>query len=327
MNPLIHILIFIVVLLTYIHIVHQYKTSEDLEIYEFDYTDNSYLQEVCDLKQPAVFPLKPVNPTFFDTINTDVLDGLSNYDVKVKESEDYWKEDVDNVDYILLPFQSSQTLMKTDTHRNYISENNDSFIEESGLYSQFKTNDVFLKPYTTVHTTYDILSGSENAATPFRYHTNNRYFISVNSGKIHVKLTPWKSSRYLYPNKDYENYEFFSPINVWKPQRKYFHEVDKIKYLEFDVNVGNVLYIPSYWWYSIQYSNDSTIVCGFTYNSPMNYIANSKDIALYYLQQSNTKTKIAKTIDLSVNTTKNEYIDVNSSEKNMEINNIESETL
>lgn len=313
MNTLIHILIFIIVLLVYVHVANQLKTSEDLEIYEFDYTDNTYLQEVCDLKQPAVFPLQPVNPGFYESVNSDVLDELSNCDVKIKESEDYWKE-MDSVDYILVPYKSSQTLIKTDTHSNYITENNDSFVEESGLYPAFKTNDELLKPSFSIHSTYDILTGSDKACTPLRYHTHNRYFLSVNSGKIRVKLTPWKSSRYLYPNKDYDSYEFYSPINVWKPQRKYFHEMDKIKYLEFDINVGSVLYVPSYWWYSIQYSNDSTIVCGFTYNTPMNYVANTKDMALYYLQQSNTKTKITKTIELPVHTAEKDIDDANSSE-------------
>lgn len=326
MNPLIHILIFIVVLLTYIHVVHQYKTSEDLEIYEFDYTDNSYLQEVCDLKQPAVFPFKSVNPTFYDTVNIDILEESTNCDVKVKESEDYWTNE-ESVDYVLLPYQTCQTLLKTDTHSNYVTENNDAFIEESGLYSQFKANDALLKPTTSIHSTYDIMTGSENAATPLRYHTNNRHFISVNSGKIHIKLTPWKSSRYLYPIKDFDNYEFRSPINVWKPQRKFFHEMDKIKFLEFDVNVGNIIYIPSYWWYSIQYSDDSTITCGFTYNTPMNYIANTKDYAFYYLQQSNTKTKITKTIDLPLHVPDNDTPAADTSDILTPDDNIQTKTL
>jgi len=218
-------------------------------------------------------------------------------------------------------------LIKTDTHSNYITENNDSFVEESGLYSAFKTNDELLKPSFNIHSTYDILTGSDKACTPLRYHTHNRYFLSVNSGKIRVKLTPWKSSRYLYPNKDYDSYEFYSPINVWKPQRKYFHEMDKIKYLEFDINVGSVLYVPSYWWYSIQYSNDSTIVCGFTYNTPMNYVANTKDMALYYLQQSNTKTKITKTIELPVHAAEKDIDDANSSEIKESITDNQTDTL
>jgi ribosomal protein L16 Arg81 hydroxylase len=91
--------------------------------------------------------------------------------------------------------------------------------------------------------------------------------------------------------------------------------MDRLKFLEFDISQGKILYIPPYWWYSIQYTSDSTFVCGFTYNSVTNYMANIKDIGLYYLQQSNTKNKITKTIkippihDISVNNDKEEEND------------------
>jgi hypothetical protein len=58
MNFLFNIIIFLLVLFLYIHITHQLKTSEDLEIYELDYTTNQHLQEVCDIKQPVLFEFK-----------------------------------------------------------------------------------------------------------------------------------------------------------------------------------------------------------------------------------------------------------------------------
>lgn len=45
MNFLITFLIFILILFLYIHINDQYKKSEDLEIYEMDYTSNMELQK------------------------------------------------------------------------------------------------------------------------------------------------------------------------------------------------------------------------------------------------------------------------------------------
>jgi hypothetical protein len=311
MNLFLHLIIFIFVLLAYIHIMREYKTSEDLEIYEFDYKDNNYLQEVCELKQPAIFSLKELAPDFYDNINTDVLDEFNNSELKIKESNDYWV-DATPIDYVLLPFQSSLNLMKTDTHSNYITEENDLFVKETELSKYYETVDQLLKPHFSINTTYDIMSGSEKSCTPFRYHTNSRSFISVNSGKIRVKLTPWKSSKYLYPIKDYDCYEFRSPINAWKPQRKFFSEMNRLKFLEFDISQGKILYIPPYWWYSIQYITDSTFVCGFTYNSVTNYMANVKDMGLYYLQQSNTKNKIIKTIDTTLinnNEPDSEYVD------------------
>jgi hypothetical protein len=317
MNALIHIFIFLIIAFLYIHVSNQYKRSEDLEIYEMDYINNNHLQEVCDIKQPVLFEYKSFNEEFFANIECEKLLEKGSFDIKVKENDDYWK-DTDTVDYIVLPFQSSQSLMTTDTHAKYFTENNESFIEDSGLFSMFQTNNAFLKPSFTNITKYDIQTGSQNCVTPLRYHTDYRRFLCVGSGKISVKMTPWRSTKYLYPNEDYDNYEFFSPINVWKPQKKYFNEMDKVKFLEFDVNAGNVLYIPPYWWYSIKYSDQSeNIVAGFTYISVMNCLANLPNWVKYYAQQSNIKKRITKTLDVPVKTvtideSKNETIEISS---------------
>ena len=66
MNSLLNILIFLIVLFLYIHITHQLKTSEDLEIYELDYIDNTHLQEVCDIKQPVLFEFNSIYPEFYE---------------------------------------------------------------------------------------------------------------------------------------------------------------------------------------------------------------------------------------------------------------------
>jgi hypothetical protein len=49
------ILIFLTIIFLYIHIMAQFKKSEDLEIYEMDYSTNQNLQETCSVKQPVLF--------------------------------------------------------------------------------------------------------------------------------------------------------------------------------------------------------------------------------------------------------------------------------
>jgi len=265
-----------------------------------DYSSNDHLQEVCEIKQPVLFEYKSIHSEFFSKVSYDTLseNQFSNIDIKVKDINDYWSSD-EAIDYIILPFQTGTNLLRTDPASKYFTENNEDFLEESGLFSLFKDNDTFIKPYFTATSQYDICTGSKNTVTPLRYHTGYRQYLCVNTGKISVKMTPWKSTKLLYPTKDFENYEFRSPINVWKPQKKYIHEMDKIKFLEFDVLEGNMLFIPPYWWYSIKYtSDDDTLVSGFTYHTIMNCVANSPDIAKYYLQQYNIKKRITKTLDL-----------------------------
>ena len=298
MNAFFHIFLFIFILFLYIHIINQYKTGEDLEIYEMDYMSNAQLQEVCSIKQPVLFQYKSVHPDLFDALDNENLGVLDAHDVKVKDARDYFKDEgCDSVDYTVMPYRSAETLMKTDTKSSYFIENNHSLPDDAGLLQVFQTNDELLKPPMTVITKYDILSGAKNTCTPIRYHNNERFILCVITGKITIKMTPWKSSKYLYQNKDYDMYEFWSPINVWKPQRKYFTEMDKLKFLEFDVNAGYAVCIPPYWWYSIKYDNNpDTIVTSFTYNTVMNCIANIPDTCIYFMQQQNIKKRTTKTI-------------------------------
>lgn len=293
MEFVISFIIFIIILFLYLHVVSQYKKSEDLEIYEMDYVNNRELQEVCDIKQPILFEYKSIYPEFFDSMNTSVLENTHNYDVKVKDSNDYFvKPDTSSVDYIVLPFHSACKLMKSDSSSHYFSEGNDDFLMETKYDDIYKNVDSFLKPAFVVQTKYDICFGAKDTVTPLRYHKNHRQFFIVTEGKIHIKMTPWKSSKYLHPIKDYDNYEFRSPINVWNPQEKYLNEMDKIKFLEFDVKAGYVVYIPQYWWYSIKYSNnEDTIGCEFIYNSAVNVLANIPDWILYFIQQQNIQKK------------------------------------
>lgn len=297
MNTFLSLLIFLLVLFVYIHITHQLKTSEDLEIYELDYTTNKDLQEICDVKQPVLFEFNSIFPEFFENITFDTLTNYETYDVKVKDINDYWKSD-ESVDYLVLPYQSAQSLITSDPKSSFFIENNDEFIEETGLNKHFYELDYYFKPYMNAQTKFDILTGSKNCITPLRYHTNYRQLFLVNSGKITVKMTPWKSRKYLHPIKDYDNYEFRSPVNCWNPQKQFLNDMDKTKFLEFDVNAGYVLYVPPYWWYSIKFSAEQTLVSGITHNSVMNIVSNIPNLCLYYLQQHNINKKVAKVLNI-----------------------------
>ena len=303
MSGLLNFLLFIIVLVIYIHIINQLKTSEDLEVYEMDYTNNQYLQQVCDIKQPVLFELNSISPEFFEKINENTFKNNDKEDIKIKDIRDYYKDD--NIDYIVLPASSAINLMKTDTRSNYFTENNDDFIESADLYHIFHSNDTFIKPPMSMVTKYDISTGSNGTVTPLRYHTDFRKFISVHSGKAKIKMTPWKSNKYLAPYRDFENYEFRSRVNVWNPDKAHKNNVEKLRFLEFDITPGNTLHIPPYWWYTIQFSKDNdTVITSITYNSIMNCVTNLPNWGLYYLQQTNTKTKITKTLPIDIDADK-----------------------
>lgn len=269
--------IFIVVVLLYVHIVSHFKKSQEMEIYETDYISNTEIQKVFDFKQPVLFSIQKIVPEIFDGFQ---LNGGS-HEVHVKDTKEN-----DSGNYFVLPFSSSRALIETDDKGRYFSENNYDMTEEVSD-KRFNALDDLLKPGFTIQNIRDIVYGSKNSYTPVRYTTNYRELFCVLSGKIRLKLTPYKSSKYLYPKIDYIHCETRSPVDVWNPPSQFLNEMDKLQFLEFDVPVGNVFYLPPYWFYSIKFVEDETYVYKVIYNSPMNILANSPKIVMSYLSGFN----------------------------------------
>lgn len=311
MDFLVNVFIFLAIIFLYIHIVAEYKKSEDLEIYEMDLESTEQLHEVCNVKQPVLFEYTKNVPAIFNMLTIDAImngDG-AKHEIAIKNTNDYWKpkntakstDDDYSIDSVLFPFQSSLKLLETDTKSTYLSEGNGVFLHDCGLEKTLREVDADFKPAFTISSAYDILFASKNTVTPMRYHTNSRQYIGVTHGKLQIKMAPWKYTRYLHSETDYENYEFRSKINVWNCQEKYRLDLDKVKTIEFDITKGYVLVVPPYWWYSIKfpdtYDNSAFLV---SYSTIVNSLANCTDIGRHYMQQQNITHKLTKTMKLDV---------------------------
>lgn len=302
MSTISNIILFVIVLLCYIHITEQHKKSEDLEIYEMDYNSNPELQEVCNLKQPITFVYENIDDSLINLfINNEYFKQIN--ELKVKNSNDYWSE-TDSVDFIILPTETALSLFNTDSESQYFTEGNHNLINDSNIVSFYEENDILLQPTMTSYKSYDVMFGSNGSVTPMKYHTNYRYFIYCTKGSVKVKLTPWRSKRFLHPKHDYEEYEFKSSINVWNPQPEYKEDFNKIKFVEFELHKGTMLYIPPFWWHSFKF-NENACLCNFTYNSIANCLYNIPNWALYFIQQSNIRKAITKTHNIETKTQNN----------------------
>ena len=142
--------------------------------------------------------------------------------------------------------------------------------------------------------------GSNGTHTPFRYEINYRNYFLCTEGSVQIKMAPPQSIKYLYPEYDYENFEFRSPVNPWKVQTKYAADFEKMKCLELSLTKGKIIYIPSYWWYSIQFSSNNSSIACFRYRTYVNNLAISPYISMHILQLQNIKRDVAKKISLDV---------------------------
>ena len=294
---IISLFIFCIILFFYLHIQFHLKTSNDLEIYEVEQASKDRIEEICDLRQPVLidFPTEEDEYKIINTTNKQfLLDNYPSFEVKIRNKNDVTSE----TDMCVpLPLYIAVNLFNKDTNASYFSECNIDFLQETGAIKNMSYNDDFLRPYLVSNCYYDVLFGSTNLETPFRYDLNYRNYYTVTQGSMTVKLSPPKSSKYLYPINDYENFEFKSSVNPWSPEVKYKADFDKIKCLEIILKPGKMLYIPAYWWYTFKFDENTSVSC-FKYRTYMNNIAISPNICMYALQNQNVERKIAKKIDI-----------------------------
>jgi hypothetical protein len=299
----ISIFIFCIVLFLYLHIHFHLKRSNDLEVYEIEQPSKQRLEEVCDIRQPTTFEFyndqlltqlsyQAIHTSYraFDIHIRDVSKSpttTSSLDDKTKIQQKGTEND--QVLYIPVTFKIAHEVLKKDTEMKYISEHNADFIDETGLIKIFQLNDEFLRPYMVSTCMYDILMASTGTTTPLRYEVNYRNYFLVTQGRIKILLIPPKDTRYLYPINDYDILEFRTPVNPWKVQPEYQDDFDKIKTLEVELFQGMVMFIPAYWWYSIQFIVPETSVCSFKYRTHMNTISIAPQLFLNILQNMNTK--------------------------------------
>ena len=286
------IFIFCIVLFLYLHIQYHLKTGEDLEIYTIERPSKEKLEEICDIRQPVMFDFK--NDRLLESCSLTTLeDNYGAFDIQVR---DVTNKDDNSELYLPFLLKEANNIFREDKSGKYISEKNSDFLKETGAVKNFSYNDAFLRPPLVSKCIYDFMFGSESSKTPLRYNLNYRNYYYITSGKVTLKLIPPHSSRYLYPVKDYDNFEFRSPVNIWDVQQEYKADFDKVKVLDITLEKGEIIFIPAYWWYSIKYDKISSICC-FKYRTFMNVLAISPELVLTMLQGQNIKREMVKKVD------------------------------
>ena len=169
MNIIIILLIFCIVLFLYIHIYFHLKTSNDLEVYEISNTSKSRLEEILDIRQPVIMNY---DISTFKTLNDEtLLPNYGSFDIKIRNVD---FNDSSTELYLPVILRNGIKLLTEDISGRYLTENNGDFLQETSLDKTLQSNDEFLRPYMMALNNYDLIMGSTNAITPFRYNLNYR---------------------------------------------------------------------------------------------------------------------------------------------------------
>lgn len=282
------IIVFIFILFFYIHIYHHLKTSNELEVYDIKCTTKEKLDEICDIRQPVTFR--------YET-------GLLRYSIeelcdKYPLFDVYVSRKVDGKDTVPIPLSIVEAveLLHTDKE-HYTSEYNKDFLEETTLIKEIKMKDELLRPPLVAKCEYDIMLGNKGSITPLRYNIEYRKYYYVEKGKVTIKLIPPSYSKYLSQQTNYEKIEFTSPINPWEVQEEYGNDFGRVKVLEVQLQEGDMIYIPAYWWWSIQY-NELSVLNTCAYMTTANIVSILPTYFISFLQRSNVKHVVRKTKDV-----------------------------
>ena len=312
MNPLLATVVFAVVLFIYIHIYHHVKVSNDLEVYEVESPSKERLEDICDIRQPAVFE---IDTTELDNMmNRNVVCGrYGAFDVNVRNSVDRVGTYGNTADspkqlYVPLALGAANDMLASDKSSGIFSERNSEFLAETGLINHMRHNDSLLRPHMVSRCSYDWLIGSNATRTPFRYEIDYRTYITVTEGRAIVKLAPPKCGKYLNVEKDYVNFEFRSRVDPWDPQPQFKTDFAKVKCLEIELTPGKVMYIPAYWFYSVEFERN-TSMCKFSYQTYMGSLSVIHYHTLAFLQRNNTRDKVAKAIDNTPSSTNDSILE------------------
>ena len=287
MYILINLFIFCIILFLYIHIYYHIKTSNYLEIYEVENVSKDSLEDLCNLKQPILIN----SITLLDNISIDYLSqNYNSFDIKIKNRNE---DDL----YLDMKLMTAIELFKKDISANYYSENNRDFLDETTIYKIINTSDLFLRPYNVSFIDYDLIFGSINSYTPFRYNLNCRNYFNVLSGKIEITLCPPKNHKYLYVKNNYEYLDYVSLVDINNVQNIYKNDFEKVKLLRIELTCKSLLQIPAYWFYSIKFLEAETIVCHYKYKTYMSSVSILPQLFMKFIQNNNVKTNLTKIIN------------------------------
>jgi len=257
-------------------------TSKLNEIYKYSMPTKSKIEEVCRLKQPTVFTCQKVD--FFNQYNLKNL--KENYPLKLMNVRKNTEINNEQHGYALVNTTECEKILES--NKAYYSENNHELLRGMNMDKLIeKTN--FFKPPMTWSEKHDLVLGGEGSHTPLGYSLDFREFLIPTSGEIEVKLLNPSSRDDIDIHSDYLNLEFLSSLNPWDSNNPR-QPTSSLTYLQ----VGEVLFIPSYWLSSVRFGKDAAFI-RVRYRTPLGDLANVQDHITSFLQNQNTSFKTMKT--------------------------------
>jgi len=274
-NIFINIIIFCVILILYLHIRYHLKVNNDIDVFTVNETKKENINEICKLKQPFKFVYNNIQLVKF----TDFESLFKNYgknNIYVKKYED--------TQSFPIKLETLKELFSKDASNNYISINNQLFLQETNTDKYFE-KDYNIKPNLVSNNKYDLIIGKSGSSTKLKYDLHYRNYLYVTHGKCRVKLFSPQNKKNLTVIKNYETFEYGVDKNP------FLENMDGYSGAELVLSPGEILFVPPYWFYSIMFEENTT-VCKFNYGTYMSNLSLIPEFIKHFFQKQNIKIKI-----------------------------------
>ena len=278
---IIAIIIFLILLLLYLHFRSHLKKIHTNDILYIDTSSKAQFENACNWLQPFIYNYS-ITPEE-ENYNLDYLkSNYKSYDVKLYESTNLNSYKIINLSNIGI--SNNDISFNNDTSNNdlsfnndnisYISYNNEDFLKDTDIYNNIKKNDKFLKPSYCNWSNYDIIFG-ENISTPLFSSKCNRNFFHCTENNVKCAIVSFKYSNLFDSEK--ENCHIKSNIPIFNSEKLLENnQWKKIKPIFINLNKGDCLFLPPYWHCSFNFKDKSSII-KYNYSTLMNSTIFLKD--------------------------------------------------
>jgi len=284
-NYIIGIIIFLIILLIYLHFITHLKKIHTNNTFYIDSASKTQFENACNSLQPFIYNYS-INPEE-ENYNLKYLQtNFENYDIKIyNDTNDNNKYQIKNLKSIEVNDNSCNQVDDVSsnadlssniisTNNSFISYNNEDFLKDSDLYNSIKSNDTYLRPNYCNWSNYDIIFGKHDV-TPLISSKCYRNYFHCTENEVECAIVSFKYKELF--NVETDNYQDTSRIPIFDSDIITDHKQwKKIKPIIITLKRGDCLFLPPFWFCSFKFKEKSTII-KYNYSTVMNSTVFIKD--------------------------------------------------
>jgi hypothetical protein len=278
MNYIIHLCVFIVVLISYLHIQSHFRSSSGSDVFELDGIIEARIDDVLDLKQPVVFRTR-TDATLEEEINLHAL-------LHERPDTEVSVVDAANGTRVTASIGSFAKLQQAATDTHYYSDGNEDVIQglSKETRARIASHHLLLVPPLACATRYDLLFGTDGGASAIRRHVAHRSYFTVTNGTVEAKLA--------HPNQLINTEFTCTPDTVSDSMTSAATSVQNIPNAK-DVTLykGQTLFVPPYWGVTFKFTKDAFVLAA-KYSTYMTEVATCVHTARFWFHKMTARAAV-----------------------------------